>query len=173
MAGPVLVRCRAGRFAFLRDIDTKEGSSHLGDSIRLPFNCRRLVFWFGHLPDLGSHSDSARLPMVLSQRLACESAYDCFDGSICFLPIHSERTSPTYEAGRKHRGYLVMFFGLLFFAEEVCSFSLPRAGTTSHGNYDIFGFRLGGYYLFVTVTSVLLAKLILPHPTETSKAESE
>jgi len=57
--------------------------------------------------------------------------------------------------------FCTLFFGMLAFAEPVCSFYLPRAGTTFHGNYDIFGFRLGGYYLFALVASVSLFKLIM------------
>lgn len=55
-----------------------------------------------------------------------------------------------------------LFFMMLFIAEPVCSLFLPPAGTTSHGNYDIFGFRLGLYFLAATTACLIFLKYLLP-----------
>ena len=62
--------------------------------------------------------------------------------------------------------FVAAFFGLLVLAEPLCSSYLPRAGTTFHGDYDVFGFRLGGYFLLAILTSVALLRLMLPKPME-------
>jgi hypothetical protein len=62
--------------------------------------------------------------------------------------------------------FTAALFGMLALAEPLCSFSLPRAGTTDHGNYDIFGFRLGVYYLVALVIALSLPKLLLLTPAK-------
>jgi hypothetical protein len=56
--------------------------------------------------------------------------------------------------------FLEIFFGMFTLAGGICSSRLPSDGTFGFGfDHDVFGFRLGSYYLITVAVSVLLLKL--------------
>lgn len=58
--------------------------------------------------------------------------------------------------------FLDMFVVLFILADSVCSIHLPTDGTFGFGfDHDVFGFRIGIYYLMTVTLSVLLLKLLV------------
>ena len=55
--------------------------------------------------------------------------------------------------------FLYIYIGLFAVADAICSMHIP---TDSFGmNFDVFGFRLGGYYLITVAVSVLSLKIFM------------
>jgi hypothetical protein len=56
--------------------------------------------------------------------------------------------------------FLISYLAFMSVAEVVCNIALPRGGTFLHGNYDIFGYRLGMYTLTASFMCALLMRFV-------------
>ena len=68
---------------------------------------------------------------------------------------------PLLQAVLLAASYIVVFLVLWDIAGVACSIALPRSGTFMHGNYDIYGYRLGAFALGTTFLWAAVARCLV------------